>query len=71
MIKQLGLPCFFETFSYAESYWDDLRQILSNYEPELKNANLPKKLYLKLMKDTSNKHVAIVNAFFVQKFELY
>ena len=36
MVKQLGLPGMFETFSYADTHWDDLREILANYEPKLK-----------------------------------
>ena len=71
MIKQKGLPCFFETFSYAECYWDDLRQILANFEPKLLNENLNQKDLHDLMKKASNENVAIVNSFFVEKFEAY
>ena len=70
MINQLGLPAFFETFSYAENQWDDLRQILVNYEPKLKNINLSSKEYHDLMEKTANANVAIVNSFFVEKFEV-
>jgi len=70
MINQLGLPAMFETFSYAEHYWDDLRQILSTYEPKLKNQNLPSEEYRDLMEKTCRKNVAIVNSFFVEKFDI-
>ena len=69
MIQQKGLPAFFETFSYAENYWDDLRQVLANIEPRLKNANLSSDEYHKLMEKTSKAKVAIVNSFFVEKFD--
>ena len=69
MIQQKGLPAFFETFSYAENYWDDLRQVLANIEPRLKNANLSSDEYHKLMEETSKANVAIVNSFFLEKFE--
>jgi hypothetical protein len=42
MVKQLGLPGMFETFSYADTHWDDLREILANYEPKLKEKDIPK-----------------------------
>ena len=71
MINQLGLPAFFETFSYAENQWDDLRQILGNIEPRLKNTNLSSNEYHDLMEKTANANVAIVNSFFVEKFEVY
>ena len=48
-----------------------MRQILSNYEPKLKNANLDSKTYHDLMEKTANQQVAIVNSFFVEKFKLY
>ena len=69
MINNLGLPAFFETFSYAENQWDDLRQILSNYEPRLKDPNLSSKEQHDLMEKTANANVAIVNSFFVEKFD--
>ena len=71
MINNLGLPAFFETFSYAENQWDDLRQILSNYEPRLKDPNLTSKEQHDLMEKTANANVAIVNSFFVEKFDAY
>ena len=71
MINNLGLPAFFETFSYAENYWGDLRQILSNLEPRLKNTNLTSNELHDLMEKTANANVAIVNSFFVEKFEAY
>ena len=40
MVKQLGLPAMFETFSYADTHWDDLREILANFEPKLANKDL-------------------------------
>ena len=40
MVKQLGLPAMFETFSYADTHWDDLREILANFEPKLANKEL-------------------------------
>ena len=49
MIYQLGLPAMFETFSYAEHYWDDLRQVLANFEPKLKDNNLPKEQFLAVL----------------------
>ena len=42
MVKQLGLPAMFETFSYADTHWDDLREILANFEPKLANKDIPK-----------------------------
>ena len=70
MIYQLGLPAMFETFSYAEHYWDDLRQVLANYEPKLKEKNLPKEEFLALMEDTGNAYPHVVNSFFVEKFDI-
>ena len=40
MVKQLGLPAMFETFSYADTHWDDLREILANFEPKLADKDL-------------------------------
>ena len=70
MIYQLGLPAMFETFSYAEHYWDDLRLVLANYEPKLKEKNLPKEEFLDLMEDTGNAYPHVVNSFFVEKFDI-
>ena len=49
MVKQLGLPAMFETFSYADTHWDDLRQVLVNFEPKLGSEDLTKDEYHDLM----------------------
>ena len=49
MVKQLGLPAMFETFSYADTHWDDLKQILTNYEPRLANKDLTDDEYYDLI----------------------
>lgn len=45
MVKQLGLPAMFETFSQADTHWNDLKEILINFEPELANKELTKDEY--------------------------
>ena len=71
MVQQLGLPCLFETFSYADKYWDDLRQVLAIYEPKLLDKDLPKEEFLDLMEKTTEENPHVVNSFFVNKFEIY
>ena len=71
MVQQLGLPCLFETFSYADKYWDDLRQVLASFEPKLENKDLPKEEFLDLMEKTTEENPHVVNSFFVNKFEIY
>lgn len=71
MVKQLGLPAMFETFSQADTHWDDLKQILINFEPKLANKDLSKEEYYNLMYETTQKNPHIVNSFFVEKFDHY
>ena len=71
MVKQLGLPAMFETFSYADTHWDDLRQVLANFEPKLAIENLTKEEYHDLMYECTQKYPHVVNTFFVEKFDHY
>ena len=71
MVKQLGLPGMFETFSYADTHWDDLREILANYEPKLKEKDIPKEEQQDIMYEATQKYPHIVNSFFVEKFDHY
>ena len=71
MVQQLGLPGLFETFSYADKYWDDLRQVLASFEPKLENKDLPKEEFLDLMYKTTQLNPHVVNSFFVNKFDIF
>ena len=71
MVQQLGLPGLFETFSQADKYWDDLRQVLASFEPKLENKDLPKEEFLDLMYKTTQLNPHIVNSFFVNKFDIF
>ena len=55
MVKQLGLPAMFETFSYADTHWADLREILANFEPKLNDKNLSKEEQQDLMYEATQK----------------
>ena len=59
----------FETFSYADTHWDDLREILANFEPKLKEKNIPREELQDLMYEATQKYPHIVNSFFVEKFD--
>ena len=69
MVKQLGLPGMFETFSYADTQWDDLREILANYEPKLASKDLTQDERYNLMYEATQKYPHVVNSFFVEKFD--
>ena len=45
--------------------------MLSNFEPELKNMNLKSNELHDLMEQTCKANVALVNSFFVEKFDAY
>lgn len=71
MVQQLGLPGLFETFSQADKYWDDLRQVLASFEPKLENKDLPKEEFIDLMYETTQLNPHVVNSFFVNKFDIF
>ena len=71
MIDQEGLPSFFLTFSYANTYWDDLQRLLKEFDSDLNNTeNLTHEQRQEKVKIACENNPHIVNTFFVEKFDL-
>ena len=70
LIDQEGLPTFFQTFSQANTYWDDLFQILKEFDENLRVDNLTHDQRQDLLKKACENNPHIVNTFFVEKFQL-
>ena len=64
MVDNLGLPGLFNTYSYADTHWDDLHQILTNVTGKDLSSSEAKQQAIK-----DNPHIC--NAFFVEKFKIY
>ena len=70
MIDQEGLPTMFQTFSQANTYWDDLFQILKEFDVNLREENLDHVERQKRVKIACENNPHIVNTFFIEKFNL-
>ena len=73
MIDEYGLPTIFNTFSYADQHWSDLKAILQPFynKHNLFDPNVPEDIMDKWFKEAREEHPEVVQEQFVLKFDSY